>query len=155
MYKLFWGFLIGLAIAMPLHAELTYEGGYNPNQNLEEYFQEAYPNYDKSIIYVFYNNNECYACPKTIEMIEQVYNQYYQNQYSLFIINYQNDNEYNFIETYNLSQPLEVVMVQVNDGATSGYKKIENISALEEETSDPVSFSKDLRYQIDNFLQTE
>lgn len=53
MIKLLWAFMIMVALAIPLHAELTYEGAYNPNQNLQEYFDEAYPNYDKPIIYVF------------------------------------------------------------------------------------------------------
>lgn len=153
MHKILWGLLIGLAIAMPLHAELTYEGGYNPDQNMEEYFQEFQPDYNKSIIYIFYNNEPCDACPQTIAMIEDVYNQYYSDQYSLFIINYQNDQEYNFIETYNLSQPLEVVLVRVDDGQTFGYKKLQDIPALASEVSDPNSFSRDLRYQIDGFLQ--
>lgn len=91
--------MIMVALAIPLHAELTYEGAYNPNQNLQEYFDEAYPNYDKPIIYVFFNNDPCFQCPQTIELIEQVYNRNYQNEYSLFLINYQNDDEYNFIET--------------------------------------------------------
>lgn len=141
--------MIMVALAIPLHAELTYQGEYNSNQNMQEYFSEAYPNYDKSIIYIFFNNNQCYECPQTIEMVQQVYNQYYQNQYNLFIINYQNDDEYNFIETYNLNQPLEVVLVQVDDGQTLGYKKLEN---LQNNISDPESFRMNLREQINGFL---
>lgn len=41
MIKLLWAFMIMVALAIPLHAELTYEGAYNPNQNLQEYFDEA------------------------------------------------------------------------------------------------------------------
>lgn len=141
--------MIMVAMAIPLHAELTYEGAYNPNQNLQEYFDEAAPNYDKSIIYIFYNNNPCFQCPQAIEMIEQVYNEYYKDQYSMFIIDYENDDEYNFIETYNLSQPLEVVLVRVNDGATFGYKKLDN---LQNQLSDPTSFSENLQNQINDFL---
>ncbi len=155
MYKIFWGFLIGIAITMPLHAQLNYEGADNANQDIQEYFQSAYPQYDKPIIYIFFNNNQCYGCPQTIAMIENVYNQYYKDKYNLFIINYQNDQEYNFIDTYDLDQPLEVVLVQVNDGQAGAYKKVQDIIGLEEETSDPVSFSKDLRYQIDSFLPAE
>ena len=40
----------------------------NENQTLQEYFEAAYPHYDKSIIYVFYNNNYCYGCPQAIAM---------------------------------------------------------------------------------------
>lgn len=137
MIKLLWAFMIMVALAIPLHAELTYEGAYNPNQNLQEYFDEAYPNYDKPIIYVFFNNDPCFQCPQTIELIEQVYNRNYQNEYSLFLINYQNDDEYNFIETYDLNQPLEVVLVDVADGQSIGYKKLEN---LQNQISDPGQF---------------
>ena len=84
-----------------------------------------------------------------MELIEQVYNQNYQNEYSLFEINYENDNEYNFIEAYNLSQPLEVVLVNVEDGEALGYKKLEN---LENQISDPTCFSENLQYQINSFF---
>lgn len=141
--------MIMLALALPLHAQLNYQGEYNSNQNMQEYFSEAYPNYDKSIIYIFFNNNQCYQCPETIALIENVYNQNYASEYNLFVINYQNDQEYNFIQTYNLSQPLEVVLVQVDDGQTLGYKKLEN---LQDNISDPETFSRDLRYQINSFL---
>lgn len=130
-------------------AQPVYEGGYNPEQNMNEYFQEANANYDKSIIYVFFNNNPCYQCPQTIDMIEEIYNQYYKNQYSLLLINYENDQEYNFIETYNLSKPLEVVLVRVDDGATFGYKKLDNLSDM---TSDPTSFSEYFQNQVNEFL---
>lgn len=144
--------MIMVALALPLHAELTYQGEYDPNQNMQEYFSEAYPNYDKSIIYIFFNNDQCYDCPQTIELIEKVYDQYYAGKYNLFVINYQNDDEYNFIQTYNLNQPLEVVMVQVEDGQRLGYKKLEN---LQDDISDPETFSRDLRYQINSFLGTD
>ncbi len=140
------GLLLGSGAAW---AQPVYEGGYNPDQNLSEYFSEAYPNYDKSIIYVFFNNNPCYDCPQAIELLEQLYQQNYQNQYSLLMINYENDDEYDFIETYQLSQPLEVVLVRVNDGAVFGYKKIEN---LENMVSDPVSFNEYVSSQINGFL---
>ena len=152
MIKLLWAFMIMVALAIPLHAELTYEGAYNPNQNLQEYFDEAYPNYDKPIIYVFFNNDPCFQCPQTIELIEQVYNRNYQNKYSLFLINYQNDDEYNFIETYDLNQPLQIVLVDVADGQSIGYKKLEN---LQNQISDPVSFSENLQYQINSFFNGE
>ena len=151
MQKLLWAFLLGFAVILPLHAELTYQGEYNPSMTLQEYFQAAYPHYDKPIIYVFYNdtNMTCENCAQTIELIEQVYDNNFQNQYSLYIIDYGNDDEYNFIETYQLSQPLEVVLVQVDDGAEFGYKKIEGLNY---QTSDPISFADNLKYQIESFL---
>lgn len=141
-----------LFISFPVLAQSgqpEYQGEYNPNQNMQEYFQAAYPNYDKSIIYVFFNNNPCYQCPQAIEMIEQIYNQNYSNLYSLMLINYQNDREYNFIETYHLSRPLEVVLVKVDDGGVFGYKKLEDLNDM---TSDSVSFTEYFTNQVNNFL---
>ena len=91
----------------------------------------------------------CENCPQTIELIEQVYNNNFQNDYQLFIIDYGNDEEYNFIQTYQLNQPLEVVLVKVDDGAEFGYKKLENLNY---QTSDPISFADNLIFQINSFL---
>lgn len=142
--------IIGMLLfSFSAKANLVYQGAYNPNMNLQEYFSAEDEDYSKSIIYVFFNNNPCYECPQTIELIEQIYNQNYADEYSLFLINYQNDQEYNFIATYNLSQPLEVVMVRVNDGAAFGYKKIEN---LQNQISDTVSFENYFKSQVNSFL---
>ena len=151
MQKMLWAFLLCLAVRLPLHAELSYQGEYNPDLNMQEYFNQAYPHFDKSIIYVFYNdvNMSCQNCPQTIDLIEQVYNNNYQNQYNLFVIDYGNDQEYNFIQTYQLNQPLEVVMVKIDDDAQFGFKKLENLNY---QTSDPVSFADNLKFQIDSFL---
>ena len=67
----------------------------------------------------------------------------------MFMINYQNDNENNFIQTYNLSQPLEVVLVRIDDGAPFGYTKIENLQNM---TSDPVSMKDYFVNEVNNFL---
>lgn len=153
MQKALWAFLLALAVILPLRAELTYEGGYDPEITLQEYFDRAYPQPEKSIIYVFYNdvNMTCQNCPQTIDLIEQVYNNNYQDSYNLYVIDYGNDQEYNFIQTYQLSQPLEVVMVRVDDGATFGFKKLENLNY---QTSDPLSFADNLKFQINSFLGT-
>lgn len=151
MQKLLWAFLLGFAVILPLRAELSYQGEYTPDTPLQEYFQEAYPNENKSIIYVFYNdvNMTCENCPQTISLIEQVYDNNYQENYSLFVINYGNDDEYNFINTYQLSKPFEVVLVKVDDGAEFGYKKLEDLNYR---ISDPLSFADELTFQIDSFL---
>ncbi len=133
-----------------VYAQLPqYQGGYNPNQSLQEYFAAEDQNYDKSIIYVFYNNNYCYGCPQAMAMLENLYQREYTNKYSFFMIDYQDDYEYNFIETYNLSRPLEVVMVKIEDGNALGYEKIED---LQNKISDKVSFDNFVRYRINSFL---
>ena len=151
MQKMLWTFLLAFAFINSLHAELSYQGAYNPQLSLPEYFEQAYPSPQKSIIYIFYNdvNMTCPNCPQTIDLIEQVYDNRFQEKYDLFVINYGNDEEYNFIQTYNLSKPLEVVLVRVDDGATFGFKKLENLNY---QTSDPISFSDNLVFQIDSFL---
>lgn len=133
-----------------VYAQLPqYQGGYNPNQSLQEYFAAEDQNYDKSIIYVFYNNDYCYGCPQAMEMLEQLYQKKYADEYSLFMINYQDDDEYNFIATYSLSQPLEVVLVKIEDGNSLGFVKIENLQNL---ISDKTSFDEYVSYRIDSFL---
>ena len=120
-----------------------------PQTPIEQYFQEENPQYRQSMIFVFYNNEPCGNCPQVIALIEQIYDRYYQNLYGFSIINYQDDDEYNFIETYNLSSPLSVVMVRVNDGAVFGFEKIDN---PQNQISDPVSFSDYFRYRVNSFL---
>ena len=121
----------------------------NPNQAEAEYFAASPQNQNKSIIYIFYNNSPCESCPQTIELIESIYDQEYTNLYNLFLINYQNDMENDFIAKYNLQQPLEIVLVQVNDGAEFGYKKLKY---LENMISDPISFEEYFTNQVNTFL---
>ena len=131
------------------YAELQFQDNNDSNIDLQEYFAESRPNYNKSIIYIFYNNNPCENCAQAIELIEQAYNQNFANNYSLLLIDYQDDREYNFIENYNLSRPLEVVLQRVDDGATFGFKKLEN---LQNQTSDPISFQENFINEVNNFL---
>lgn len=132
------------------YANLNYEGGFNPNLDFQQYVEAAYPKPQKSIIYIFTNNNPCYEeCQKTLSLIRQVYDDNYANVYDFQEINYETDKEYNYVQAYNLYRPLEVVLVRAADGETLGYKKLDN---LENQISDPYSFSQTLEYQIDNYL---
>ena len=141
--------IASFSISSPLQAQVQDTDGYMPNQGMQEYFSAAQNDYSKSIIYIFFNNQPCYTCADTIEMIENIYNQNFIDQYNMFIINYANDDENNFINTYQLSQPLEVVLVRVDDGATFGYQKIENLQNM---TSDPISFKKYFIEEVNDFL---
>lgn len=140
---------LGFFCAIPLSAQVYNTDGYMPNQVSEEYFSESEINYDKSIIYIFFNNEPCYTCAQTISMIEEVYNENFIDEYNLFMINYQNDQENNFIEMYNLSLPLEVVLVRIDDGAAFGYRKLDNLTNM---ISDPISFSEYFTEEVENFL---
>lgn len=145
---LFAGMAVISAVS-PAQGALIYQGAYNPDQSMQEYFDAAYYNYTKPIIFVFFNNDPCYNCAETVALIEQIYNQNYKNRYSFFIINYQNDQEYNFISNYNLSRPLEVVLQNVADGQAIGFRKLENLQNM---TSDPLSFSDYLTTEINSFF---
>lgn len=138
-----------LLIPAAVHAQQLQFENAAPQTPIEQYFQEENPQYQQSMIFVFYNNEPCGNCPQAIALIEQIYDRYYQNLYGFSIINYQDDDEYNFIETYNLSSPLSVVMVRVNDGAVFGFEKIDN---PQNQISDPVSFSDYFRYRVNSFL---
>lgn len=118
------------------NAQLEYQGSFSANQPLEEYFAAEDQNYNKSIIYIFYNGDECYQCPQTIALTEEIYNQYYAGRYSLFVIDYENDDEYDFIEAYNLNEPLSIVLVKIQDGESLGYHKISNPQNLYEAPED-------------------
>ena len=149
MHKIILIFSLVFLWSIAAEAQMETPEGYQENSSLQEYFDASDNDYDKSIIYVFFNNEPCYGCAQAISMIEQVYDQNFINQYNMFLINYENDQENNFIETYNLSQPLEVVLVRINDGAAFGYKKLENLQNM---ISDPVSFDDYLSEQINSFL---
>lgn len=141
--------LTGLMIPAVYAQDFQNQDGFGQAQALQEYFDAAPENANKSIIYVFYNNNDCYGCPQAMDMLEKLYQKRYADVYSLFMIDYQNDQEYDFITQYQLSRPLEVVMVRIQDGAAFGYEKIENLQNM---TSDTVSFDDYVSNRIDNFL---
>lgn len=149
MKKFLLGTLVLSALTFSAYAGLNFEGNYPANQPLQEYFAAEDQNYNKSIIYIFYNGNECYQCPQTIAQIEQIYNQYYSNRYSLFVIDYENDQEYDFISAYDLHNPLAIVMVRVADGQSLGWRKIANPQNMLDEGED---FSQYLTSQINEFL---
>ena len=127
--KRFFLAIIALAIMIyPVCAKLVFNGSDYPiGEPLQEYFAAEEQNYNKSIIYIFFNNNEiCYQCPQAIELTEQIFNEYYANKYSMFVINYAEDNEYDFATAYNLDSPLAIVMVKIQDGQALGFQKISN-----------------------------
>ena len=122
------------------------------NQPLQEYFDASDADANKSIIYVFFNNDPCYDCAEAVELVEQVYNENFADQYNMYLINYQNDQENDFIDTYNLNRPLEVVLQRIDDGAAFAYQKLDNLPDM---VSDPVSFEEYLTEEINGFLGNE
>ena len=118
-------------------------------ENEEQYFQSNNQNRDKSIIYVFFDNNPCRTCPKAIDLIEETYNDNFLNTYSLLMIDYSEDANAGFVQTYALSQPLEVVMVEVADGEFQGYQKIEGLEYM---TDDPQALGEYFYNQVQGYL---
>ena len=142
-------FICALLFTLSVHAQVQPTNGYMPSQSLKPYFESDETNYNKSVIYIFFNNEPCYTCASAIEMIEEIYDRNFIDEYNMFMINYQNDGEDNFIRTYSLSEPLEVVLVRMDDGAAFGYRKLEN---LENMTSDPVSLEDYFVNQVNDFF---
>ena len=61
-------FLIGLFAICTV--AIAQENNMLETEIQEQYFQEENQNPDKSIIYVFFNNEPCPNCPQAIDMIE-------------------------------------------------------------------------------------
>lgn len=129
--------------------QLIYEGGYNPDLSFRQYVEQAYPKPQKSIIFVFTGNSQCYGCPQTVSLLRQYYNELYTNVYDFQVINYQQDQEYNYIQAYNLNEPLEIVLVKIENGEQTGYKKLHN---LQFQYDDPTSFKETFENDVNSYL---
>ena len=116
----------------------------------EEYYQRLNSSPDMSRIYIFFNDQPCPNCPQAIDMIEEVYNQNYLNNYELFLINYAEDANSGFVEEYDLTNPLEVVMVEVKNAEPVGFQKIEGLQNM---TANPEAFNEFFVTQVNGYLQ--
>lgn len=115
---------VGLICASVCKAQWVDLSGSTPY--IRQYVEENEDNWNKSIIYVFYNNEPCEHCDEAMGLLYDIYQQDYSNQFSYFEINYQEQGEFVFSTAYMLEQPLSVVLVKINDGMSRGYYKIEN-----------------------------
>ena len=151
MKKLLFSIAVLTVMIYPVYSKLAFnEADYPLSQPLQEYFSAEDQNYNKSIIYIFFNNDQdCYQCPQAVEVTEQVYNQYYNNKYSMFVINYAEDNEYDFATAYKLNSPLAIVLVKIENGNAVGYQKISNPQNMLSLGEDYITY---LRQQIDSYL---
>ena len=119
------------------------------NQAIEEYLEEAPENYNMPIMYVFYNGSDCSGCTEAIDLIYDLYNQYYTPYLNIFTVDYTIDAGFDFASAYNLTQPLSVVLVKIKNGQAVGYYKIDNPQYWIADTS---YFENNLSNQINNFL---
>jgi len=146
----YFAFVIGLFSICTI--ALAQENDMLQTELEEEYYQRMNTSPDKSQIYIFFNNQPCPNCPQAIEMIEEAYNQNYLNNYELFLINYAEDANSGFIEEYNLSNPLEVVMVDVQNATPTGFQKIEGLQNM---TANPSAFNEFFTTQVNGYLQND
>lgn len=146
--KFCWIFLVALnCYVTPLKAQYVYTSGNNPD--IQQYVQASPDNWDKSIIYVFYSNQPCPLCAQAMGMIYDIYEEYFTNQFNIFEINYDDNDEFGMRLSYDLNQPLSVVLVRIQDGMSRGYVKIDNPQYF---VNDPNYFNQNLITQINNFL---
>ena len=142
-----------LCAAIILSAAFTARAQYinssGGNSFIRQYVEQSEDNWNKPIIFVFYNNGPCENCPQAMHMIYDVYQQYYADQYSYFEIDYAEDGENQFAVDYDLFAPLSIVLVDINDGMARGYEKIDN---PQQWLDVPRFFEDKLTTRINNFF---
>lgn len=149
MDKLFFAGVFTCLMILNVQAQSVFDENFADSQPLEEYFAADKANYNKSIIYLFYNGQQCYECPQAIELAEEVYNDEFAGLYSLFVIDYTDEDGFNYAEAYDLYTPLAMVMVKISNGEMLGWHKINN---LQDFADDEDYFTKYLTGQINDFL---
>lgn len=110
-------------------------------------FSQAQESDSKPTIYVFYNNDICYSCPQSVDLIESIFNRYYKDSANLKLINYIVHDDINYEEKYDLHQPLEIVL------ETKQYY-IKHLN-IQERIIEPVSFTEFFQEKVDQFLNDQ
>lgn len=141
--------LILFAVVLCGSAEAQYYNLPGNNEYIQQYVEASPENWDKSIMYVFYTNEPCSTCAEAMGMIYDIYEEYFSNQLNIFEINYALNDEFQFRLSYELDQPLTIVLVRIKDGMSMGYYKINN---PQQWISDPFYFKENIVSQINNFL---
>ncbi len=133
-----------------VQAQTAFDENFASNEPLQEYFAADANNENKSIIYLFYNGEQCFNCPQAIEMIENLYNEEYAGVYSLFVIDYTQDDGFDYAQAYDLFAPLAVVLVKIQNGEMLGYRKLNDIHV---QAGNNEFYARYLSEQIDDFLR--
>ena len=121
------------------------------NPAITQYVEADEDNWNKSIMYVFYSDQPCPLCSEAMGQIYDIYEEYFLNQFNLFEINYTDEDEFGMQESYDLSQPLSIVLVRIQDGQSRGYYKIDNPQDF---LGDSFYFKQRLLSEINFFLNT-
>lgn len=151
MLKKIYLFLTAFIITGVFSVNAQYVNLQGNNPDITEYVQANQENWDKPIMYVFYSNQPCPLCSRAMGMIYNIYEEYFLNQFSYFEIDYTDEDEFGMQMSYNLNQPLSVVLVHISDGMSRGYYKIDNPQYW---VQNPQYFKQRLLSQINNFLNT-
>ncbi len=148
MKKFFIFLFLGFALFV-LESKAQFIDSSGDTPYIRQYVEENENNWNKSIIYVFYNNSPCAHCAEAMGQLFNIYQQNYKDELSYFEINYQEQGEFAFTTAYMLEQPLSVVLVRINDGMSRGFYKIEN---PQQWLPDQIFFTEQITTAINNFL---
>ena len=109
----------------------------------------AYPlGKTKSEVVLFYNSTvPCENCSKAITETKNLIADKYPEQFEFYTINLAQYPA--FKNFFNLFSPLSLVLIKIEDGASLGYKKMENIQYKIEE---PITYQQQIDEFINNFL---
>ncbi len=103
---------------------------------------------NKPIAIIFYNSlNPCQNCNNAITITTDILRKNYYNQIKLYLIDLNNHPE--FISTFKLKGPLNLVIIKISDKASFGYKKI---TGLQSKTDDLISLNQLITNMLANFL---
>ncbi|MBR1825196.1 MAG: hypothetical protein IJ770_01245 [Alphaproteobacteria bacterium] len=125
-----------LAVCLLWHtqANAQYINSSGDNPAIREYereMHEMYPNspemWNRGIMYIFYDGQNCPKCAEIIDILYNIYNVRYEGDYGIFEVDYTEDTGVDFRQIYNLTQPISVVLVRVQNGEAWGYVKIDNL----------------------------
>ncbi|MBO6281747.1 MAG: hypothetical protein J6N49_04350 [Alphaproteobacteria bacterium] len=143
-------FLIVWAVLLSNNVQAQYVDLSGTNSFIQKYVEESPENWNKSVLFVFYDgNNYCGSCPKAIEMIYDLYAREFITVLNIFEIDYSERSEFTMQLDYNLTQPLSLVVVRINDGLSQGYYKIDN---PQDWIDNPSYFNAKITNSINDFL---
>ena len=143
-------FLIVWAVLLSNNVQAQYVDLSGTNSFIQKYVEESPENWNKSVLFVFYDgNNYCESCPKAIEMIYDLYAREFITVLNIFEIDYSERSEFTMQLDYNLTQPLSLVVVRINDGLSQGYYKIDN---PQDWIDNPFYFNAKITNSINDFL---
>ena len=140
--------LVSLMMCMDFaHAQEVNVSG--DNQFIRQYVEAAPQNWDTPIMFVFYDDEYCVECAAAIRLIYNIYQENYADSIQFFEIDYALEDEFQLKLTYDLTQPLSIVVVRIRDGMAQGFYKIDNPQFW---MNDPYYFREKIINGINNFL---